>query len=121
LEGLALSLKSSVMVDFRYEGTVANLPKSLVYLLVPHIVSIQEPKNIGSNKGRGNIDIDDGSSVYLAVIRGPVERQSPFYKWIRGVEVGVDITHRRFTAMLVSDMEGYVSGASVVLETMRDG
>jgi hypothetical protein len=74
LERLVLPLKSSVMVDFRYEGAVTNLSKSLIYLLVPHIVSIQEPKNIGSDGGRGNIDIDDGSSVYLAVICRPVER-----------------------------------------------
>jgi hypothetical protein len=41
----------------------------------------------------------------FAVIGGSVKRQPPFYKRVRGVEVGADVTRRRFTAVLISDTE----------------
>jgi hypothetical protein len=88
---------------------------------VPHIVSVEKLKYIGSN-GRGrDIDVDDGCGMDLAVVGGPVKRQSPLYKWVRGVKVGADVTRRRFTAMLVSDVERDVRGASVVLKACWDG
>jgi hypothetical protein len=56
----------------------------------------------------------------LAVVRGPIEGESSFYKRVRGVEVGVDVTRRRFTAMLVPDPEWSEGRASIVFETRRD-
>jgi hypothetical protein len=54
------------------------------------------------------------------VISRPVERQPPFYKRVRGVEVGADVTRRRFTAVFVSDAEGDESQASIVFEAGWD-
>jgi hypothetical protein len=56
----------------------------------------------------------------LAVICGAVKGESPFYKRVRGVEVGVDVTRRRFTAVFVLDMEWDIGRASIVLEACRD-
>jgi hypothetical protein len=61
----------------------------------------------------------NGSSVDLAVISGPIERQTPFYKGVWGVEVSADVTRRRFTAVLVADAEWNEGRASVMLEARR--
>jgi hypothetical protein len=61
----------------------------------------------------------NGSSVDLAVISRPIERQMPFYKGVWGVEVSADVTRRRFTAVLVADAEGNEGRASVMLEARR--
>jgi hypothetical protein len=56
----------------------------------------------------------------FAVICGPVKGQSPFYKRVRGVDVGSDVTRRRFTAMLISDTEWDIGRTSIVFEASRD-
>jgi hypothetical protein len=52
----------------------------------------------------------------LAVVSGPVERQTPFYKGVWGVEVSADITRWRFTAVLVADTEWDECQTSVMFE-----
>jgi hypothetical protein len=61
----------------------------------------------------------DGGCMDLAMVSGPVEGQTPFYKGVWGIEVSVDIMRRRFTAVLVTDAERDEGGASVVLEARR--
>jgi hypothetical protein len=56
----------------------------------------------------------------LAVVRRPVEGKLPFYKRVRGIEMGADVTRRRFTTMLVPDPERYEGRASIVFEARRD-
>jgi hypothetical protein len=113
-------LESPVSVDLRSERAVTELPEGLVYLVEAHIVCIEKPKDV-SGDGRGrNVDINDRHGMDLAVVCGPVKGESPFYKRVRGVEVGADVTCRHFTAMLVPDVEWYVGGASIVFETCRD-
>jgi hypothetical protein len=56
----------------------------------------------------------------FAVIGGSVKRQPPFYKRVRGVEVGTDVTCRRFTAVLISDMEWDEGRALIVFEAGGD-
>jgi hypothetical protein len=120
LEGLVLALKASVTVNFGAEGTITELPDGLVHPIIPHIVGVEKPKDVGCDERRRDVDVYYGRSMNLAVISGPVERQPPFYKRVRGVEVGADVTCRRFTAVLVSDTEWDEGRASIVFEAGRD-
>jgi hypothetical protein len=63
----------------------------------------------------------NGRSVNLAVVCGPVEGQTPFYKGVWGVEVSADVTRRHFTAVFVADTEGNEGRASVMLEAAGVG
>jgi hypothetical protein len=83
---------------------------------VPHVVGVEKSKNISRNEGRGYVHIDYGCGMNFTVIGGAVKRQPPFYKRVRGVEMGPDITRRRFTAVLIADAEGDVGRASIVFE-----
>jgi hypothetical protein len=87
---------------------------------VPHIVGVEKSKNVSRNEGRGYVHIDYGRGVNLTVIGRAVKRQLPFYKRVRGVEMGPDIARRRFTAVLVADAEGDVGRASIVFEAGWD-
>jgi hypothetical protein len=120
LEGLALALQTPVTVNFRAEGTITDLPDGLIYAIVPHVVTVKESEYI-SGDGRGrDVDVDHGCCVDFAVIGRPVERQPPFYKRVRGVEVGADVTRRRFAAVLVADTEGNEGRASIVFKAGGD-
>jgi hypothetical protein len=55
----------------------------------------------------------------LAMVSRPVEGQTPFYKGVWGVEMSVDVTRRRFTAVFVADAEWDEGRASVMLEAHR--
>jgi hypothetical protein len=68
-----LTLELSVLIDFCSEGAVADFPKGLVYTIVPHIVCVKKLKDISGNGRRGNIDINDGCSMDLTVISGPIK------------------------------------------------
>jgi hypothetical protein len=120
LEGLTLALKSPVPIDLRSERAITDLPKGLVYAVMSHIVSVQKSKYVGSNERGRDVDVGDDGGMDLAVICGAVKGESPFYKRVRGVEVGVDVTRRRFTAVFVLDMEWDIGRASIVLEACRD-
>jgi hypothetical protein len=63
----------------------------------------------------------DSSGMDLAVVSGPVERQTPFYKGVRGVEVSTDITRRCFTTVLVADVEWDECQALVMFEASGYG
>jgi hypothetical protein len=56
----------------------------------------------------------------LAVVSGAVKGKPPFYKWIRGVEVCVDVMRWCFTTELVMDSERDVGRAAVVFEAHRN-
>jgi hypothetical protein len=116
LEGSALAFETPVTVNFRSEGTVTDCPKGLIYAVVVHIVGVKEAEDVSSNDRRGNVDINHGRCVDFAVVSRPVKRQPPFYKRVRGVEVGADVTRRRFAAVFVSDTEWDECRASIVLE-----
>jgi hypothetical protein len=105
LEGLALALKVSVLVNFGAEGTITELPDGLIHAIIPHVISVKESKDIGGDERGRHVDVNYRRSMDLAVVSGPVERQLPFYKRVRGVEVGADVTRRRFAAVFISDME----------------
>jgi hypothetical protein len=78
LEGFAFTLKASVTVNFRTEGTITNLPDSFVHAIVPHVVAVKESEYVSGDKGGRCVDVDHGCCVDLAVISRPVERQPPF-------------------------------------------
>jgi hypothetical protein len=91
---------------------------------VPHIVGVEEPEYVGGD-GRGwNVDVNNGRGVNFAVISRAVNGETPLYKGVRSVEVGPDVTRRRFTAGVSSDAEGNECGPPVMLEARwcwRDG
>jgi hypothetical protein len=83
---------------------------------MPHIVSVKKPKDVGRN-GRGrNVNVNDGRGVNFAVVSGAVKGETPLYKGVRSVEVGPDVTRRRFTAGVSSDAEGDVRRPLVMLK-----
>jgi hypothetical protein len=89
-------------------------------LVKTHVVSIQESKDVSGN-GRGrDVDVDDSRGMDLTMVRGTVNGESPFYKRVRGVDVGADVMRRRFTAVFVPDAEWYEGRASIVFEACRD-
>jgi hypothetical protein len=58
LEGFAFTLKASVAVNFRTEGTITDLPDGFVYTIMPHVVAVKESEYVsGDNGGRG-VDVD---------------------------------------------------------------
>jgi hypothetical protein len=120
LEGFAFTLKASVAVNFRTEGTITDLPDGFVYAIVPHVVAVKESEYVSGDDGGRYVDVDHGCCVDFAVISRPIERQPPFYKRIRGVKVGADVTRRRFAAVFVSDTEWNESRASIVFEASWD-
>jgi hypothetical protein len=73
LEGLALAFKASVTVNFGTEGTISELPDGLFHVVVPHIVSIEESKNVSGDERGRDVDINHGRGMNLAVISGPVK------------------------------------------------
>jgi hypothetical protein len=85
---------------------------------MPHVVSVEKPKQFGSDRRGGYVDVVDSSGMNLAVVSGTLKRQTPFYEWIRGIEVHPNVSSRRFTAVLL-DMERDKGRASVMLEAHR--
>jgi hypothetical protein len=73
LKGLTLPLEPSIPGDLCYQRTIANLTERLIHAVMPHIVSVKEPKNVGGNRRRGNINIMNGGGVNLTVICGTIE------------------------------------------------
>jgi ribosomal protein S27E len=118
LEGLTLPLESTVSGHFGHQRTIANLAERLIHAVMPHIVSMKKPKNVGRNGRRGNVNIMDSGGVDLTVIRGTIKGQPPFYIGVRSVEMGPDIPRRRFAAVVL-DAEWNEGGASVVFEARR--
>jgi hypothetical protein len=57
-----------VTADLGDQQPVSNLSERLIHAVMPHIVSMKKPKNIGSNGRRGNVHIVDGLGVDLAVV-----------------------------------------------------
>jgi hypothetical protein len=120
LKGLALALKASVTVNLGPEGAITDLPDGFVYTVIPHVVTIKESEDVSGDERGSDVDVDHGCCVDLAVIGRPVERQPPFYKRVRGLEMGADVTRRRFAAVLVADTEWNESRASIVFEAGGD-
>jgi hypothetical protein len=118
LEGLTLPFESTVSRHLGHQRTVTNLTERLIHAVMPHIVSLKKPKNVGRNGRRGDVNVMDGGGVDLTVIRGTVKRQPPFYVRVRSVEMGPDIPRRRFTAVVL-DAEWDKGGAAVVFEARR--
>jgi hypothetical protein len=119
LESLALALEASVTVNLRAERTITDIPEGLVDVIMSHVVGVEESENVSRNEGRGYVHINYGCGMNLTVVSGAVERQPPFYKRVRGVEMGLDVTRRRFTAVLVADAECY--GRLAVVSDVDDG
>jgi hypothetical protein len=116
--GLTLPLESTVSGNLGYQRTIANLTERLIHAVMPHIVSMKKPKNVGRNGRRGNVNVIDSGGVDLTVICGTIKRQPPFYKGVRSVEMGPDIPRWRLTAVVL-DAEWDKGGASVVFEARR--
>jgi hypothetical protein len=108
------------LVDFRSERAITELPEGLVYSVKAHVVGVEESKNVSSDERGWDVDVNDRHGMNLAVVRRPIKGESPFYKRVRGIEVGADVTCRRFTAMLVPDAEWNKGRASIVLEAGWD-
>jgi hypothetical protein len=73
LKGLTLPLESSVPGDLGYQRTITNLTERLIHAVMPHIVSVKKPENIGRDGRRGNVDVMNGGGVNLTVIRGTIK------------------------------------------------
>jgi hypothetical protein len=120
LERLTLAFKPSVSVDLRSERAITELPEGLVYSVKAHVVGVEESKDVSGDERGRDVDVNYRRGMNLAVVSRPVKGESPFYKRVRGVDVGTDVTRRRFTAMLVPDAEWNEGRASIVLETGWD-
>jgi hypothetical protein len=119
LERLSLTLQPPIPIDLGPERPIADLTDGLIDVIVPHVVSVKESKEL-SWDGRGrNVDIDDGRGVNLTMIGRAVNRKTPLYKGVRSVEMGPDVTRRRFTAGVSSDTEGDERRPSVMLKARR--
>jgi hypothetical protein len=116
LKGPSLTLKPPIPIDFGPEGPISDLTDGLVYVVVPHIVSIEKPKYVGGDGRRRDVDVYYGRGMDLAVISGAVNGETPLYKGVRSVEVGPDVTCRRFTAGVSSDAERDECWPPVMLE-----
>jgi hypothetical protein len=114
-----LACKSPISVNLRLERTVTDLAQSLVHALMSHVVSIQHPQDVSRDRRWGDIEVVDSSGVNLAMVSGPIERQTPFYKGVWGVKMSADVTRWCFTAVFVADAEGDEGRASVMLEACR--
>jgi hypothetical protein len=68
LEGLPLTLESTIVADLCDQRSIPNLTERLVHAVMPHIVSMKEPKNVGCDGRRGNVHIMNGLSVDLAMV-----------------------------------------------------
>jgi hypothetical protein len=108
------------MVNFRTKGTVTELPDGLIDTVKIHVVSIEKLEDVGGDERRGHVNVYYGRGMNFTVISGPVDRQPPFYKRVRGVDVGADVTRRRFAAVLVAYTEGDEGQASIVFEAGWD-
>jgi hypothetical protein len=120
LERLTLPFESSIVVNLRSERAVTELPDGLIDSVKTHVVSVEKSKDVSVDRRGRDVNVNDSRGMNLAVVRGPVKGKPPFYKRVRGVEVGADVMRRRFTAVLVPDAEWYVSRASVVFEACQD-
>jgi hypothetical protein len=109
-------LEPSVSIDFGSERLIPNLTDGLIYGVVPHVVSVKKSEDVVSDRRGCNIDVNDGSGVDLTVIGGAIEGKPPFYKGVRSIEVGPDVTRRRFTAGVSSDTERDERRPSVMLD-----
>jgi hypothetical protein len=73
LKGLALALKASVTVNFGAEGTITDLPEGFLYVIIPHIVSVEESKDVSGDERRRDVHVDYRCRMNLAVVGGSVK------------------------------------------------
>jgi hypothetical protein len=73
LERLSLTLKPPIPIDFGSERPIANLTYGFVYVVVPHVVSIEKPKYVASDRRGWNVDVDNRRGMNFAVIGGAVK------------------------------------------------
>jgi hypothetical protein len=116
LERLALTLQPPIPIDLGPERPIADLTDGLVDVIVSHVVSVKKSKEFSWNERGRNVDVDDGRGVNLTMVGGAVNRETPLYKGVRSVEMGPDVTRRRFTAGVSSDAEGDERRPSVMLK-----
>jgi hypothetical protein len=68
LERLTLSFKPPIAIDFCLKGTVTKFPEGFVDTIVPHVVSVKKPQDVGSDRRWGNVHIvADDSSLRQAI------------------------------------------------------
>jgi hypothetical protein len=72
LEGLTLALESVVMADLSDQRSISDLTECLIYAVMPHIVSVEKPKDVGCDGRRGNVHVVNSLGVDFAVIGGAV-------------------------------------------------
>jgi hypothetical protein len=119
LERLALTLQPSIPIDLGPERPIADLSDGFIDVIVPHVVSIKKSEELSGDERGRHVNVDDGRGVNLAMIGGAVNRKTPLYKGVRSVEMGPDVTRRRFTAGVSSDAEGDERRPSVMLKARR--
>jgi hypothetical protein len=72
LEGLTLALESAITVNFGNQRPISDLTERLIYAVMPHVVSLKKPKDVGCDGRRRNIHVMNRLSVDFAVIGGTV-------------------------------------------------
>jgi hypothetical protein len=55
-----LALESAVLVDLSDQRSISDLTECLIYAVMPHIVSVKKPKDVGCDKRRGNVHVVNG-------------------------------------------------------------
>jgi hypothetical protein len=65
-------LESAIMADLSDQRSIPDLTERLIYAVMPHIVSVEKPKNVGCNGRRGNVHVMNGLGVNLAMVSGAI-------------------------------------------------
>jgi hypothetical protein len=73
LKGLPLALEPSVSSDFGYQRAIADLTERLIHAVMPHVVSVQKPKDIGGDGRRRDVNVMNGGGMDLTVVCGAFE------------------------------------------------
>jgi hypothetical protein len=65
-------LESVVTVDLGDQRSISEFTECLIYAVMPHVVSMKKPKNVGCDERRGNVHVVNGLSVDLAMVGGAI-------------------------------------------------
>jgi hypothetical protein len=72
LKRLTLALESAVAADLSDQRSISKLTECLVHAVMPHVVSMEKPKNVSCDGRRGNVHVMNGLCVEFAMVGGAV-------------------------------------------------
>jgi hypothetical protein len=67
-----LTLESAVTADLSDQRSISEFTKCLIDVVMPHVISMEKPKNVGCDGRRGNVHVVNGLRMDLAMVSGAV-------------------------------------------------